>query len=214
MNTTETERRILSRPKSKTNWIYEQFFLVNPKNGELLKCDAAIEHDFILSCFFDPNIIFIKTDLKSVKVDCQDTRYTGDILIGYVNKWLENIECKSAREMLSPNKKIKFKNLSKEYENNKGALRVVTDEEIRKGYLITNYKRLYTFLNYPTPSSQIIDLVCGIVKARVNITFAELLTQIKKYQLCNREIWYCLAHNHLKTNLEKYITPSSVIWSE
>lgn len=116
--------------------------------------------------------------------------------------------------MTSPKKKAKFENLTKEYESFESSYRVVTGEEIRKGYLITNYKRLYNFLNYPTPSSQIIDLVCGIVKARLNITFAELLTQIKKYHLSNREIWYCLAHNYLKTDLEKYITPSSVIWSE
>lgn len=214
MNSSDTEKQILARPKAKTNWIFEQYWLIHPETGQCFKCDASIEHDFILTCFFNPEVTFIKTNLTSVVIDSRNHRYTADILIGYENGSLEYIECKSAREMRSKKKQEKFAQLGKGYQEANSSLRVVTDEEIRKGYTITNLKRFYLYLTSPKPSKSIIKVICDTVNARINISFAELSKCLKQQGIYQRDIWCCLARRYLQTDIEKYIGPKSVIWCE
>lgn len=70
-----------AKKDSKTNWIYQTYVLPNPKTREAHHVEASIEHDFVLKCFFDPDILAIKTQINSINSESQGRRYTPDSFV-------------------------------------------------------------------------------------------------------------------------------------
>lgn len=216
-NNSKKSPRVLpykSKKKLRTNWIFETFCLPNPKTGEMIKTEALIEHDFVLKAFFTPSILSIKTDIDSINSASQQRRYTPDILTYQEGAGFKYIDCKDVKSMRKQKNIDKFKALFKEFSDAGSCLEVVTEDKIRIGYLIPNLKKLYMYLSMPEPDKSTISFIVGIVDTHFKITFAELKTRVAGKNIGVRSIWYCLAHQIIQTNLEKYITDKSVLWSE
>jgi hypothetical protein len=202
-----------AKKDNKTNWIYETFVLPDPKTGEAHRVEALIEHDFILKCFFDPSILAIKTNIDSINSESQGRRYTADSFIMKADGGCY-IDNKDRKSMKKPKNIKKFKELEKEYDDAKSKLLVVTEDQVRAGYLIPNLKKLFTYLSMPQPDDAIIETIVNKVENHTKITLKELRIVLENEGIGMRPVWYCLAHKILQTNLEKYICNSSILWSQ
>jgi hypothetical protein len=211
----ENENKVYkAKKKLRTNWIYETYMLPNPKTGESIKTEALIEHDFVLKAFFTPSILYISTDIASINSESQQRRYTGDIKIFQEAEGLEYIDCKDQKSMLRQKNIDKFDGLGKEFEDAGSKLKVVTDDQIRSGYLIANYKKFYIYLSMPRPIESNIDAIIDCADNHIKITLGELRSFMSEKGINMRTIWYCLAHQIIHVNLEKYITSKSIVWSK
>jgi len=210
----------MSEPKNKhkvrkvrrTNWIYETFSIPDPTTGKMLKCDASIEHDFVLTKLFDPNVLVIETSPTSYYSEATNRRYTRDIVILDETMIPLNIECKSRADSEKPKNIVKHDLLENEIKSHGARFEVVTDEDIRKGYTITNLKCFHIYRSMPKPSKEIIKTIVTTVNNNLRITFGELRLQMRDIGINVKNIWYCLAHKIILTNLEKLITNDSILW--
>jgi hypothetical protein len=214
MSETNEEMVYKARKKLRTSWIFEQYTLPNPKTGESIKTEALIEHDFVLKAFFTPSILYISTDIDSINSESQERRYTGDIKIFREVEGLEYIDCKDQKSMLRQKNIDKFDGLGKEFEDAGSKLKVVTDDQIRSGYLIANYKKFYIYLSMPRPIESNIDAIIDCADNYIKITLGELRSFMSAKGINMRTIWYCLAHQIIHVNLDKYITSKSIVWSK
>lgn len=203
-----------ARKKLRTNWIFEQFTLPNPVTGEPIKTEALIEHDYVLKAFFTPNILHISTDIDSINSESQKRRYTGDIRIFEESNGLSYIDCKDRKSMQRQKNIDKFDALADEFEDAGSKLEVVTEDQIRSGYLIANYKKFYIYLSMPRPIESDIESIVECVESHLRITLGELRILMAERSISMRTVWYCLAHQIVRTNLEKYITKKSILWSK
>jgi len=210
MNNDEKKHKV--RKVRKTNWIYETFHLPDPITGKMLKCDASIEHDFVLTKLFDPNVLVIETSPTSYYSEAIERRYTRDIVILDETMIPLNIECKSRQDSEKPKNITKFELLENEIKNHGARFEVVTDEDIRKGYTITNLKCFHIYRSMPKPPKEIIKTIVTTVYNNIRITFGELRLQMRDIGINVKNIWYCLAHKIIQTNLEKLITNESILW--
>jgi hypothetical protein len=202
-----------AKKENKTNWIYETFVLPDPKTGEAHRVEAHIEHDFVLKCFFDPSILAIKTNIDSINSESQGRRYTADNFIMKADggSYIDN---KDRKSMKKPKNIKKFKELGKEYDDAKSKLLVVTEDQVRSGYLIPNLKKLYVYLSMPRPDDSTIDTIITRVESHTQITLKKLREILENEGIGMRPVWYCLAHKIILTNLEKYICNNSILWSK
>lgn len=214
MSNSNEEKVYKARKKLRTNWIFEQFTLPNPKTGEPIRTEASIEHDYVLKAFFTPSIQHISTDIDSINSESQNRRYTGDIRIFDEGEGFSYIDCKDSKSMLRQKNIDKFDALAEEFDDAGSKLDVVTDKQIRSGYLITNYKRFYIYLSMPRPQDSHIKTIIECVESRLRITLGELRALMTEKSINMRTIWYCLAHQIIRTNLEIYITSKSILWSK
>jgi hypothetical protein len=202
-----------AKKNNKTNWIYETFVLPDPKTGEAHRVEALIEHDFVLKCFFDPRILAIKTNIDSINSESQGRRYTADSFI-MKEEGGSYIDNKDKKSMEKPKNIKKFKELEKEYKDAKSKLSVVTEDQVRLGYLIPNLKKLYIYLSMPRPDESIIETIITHVENHTQITLKQLRNILEDESIGMRPVWYCLAHKIIQTNLEKYICNNSILWSQ
>ena len=214
MSNSDKEKVYKARKKLRTNWIFEQFTLPNPKTGESIRTEASIEHDYVLKAFFTPSIQHISTDIDSINSKSQNRRYTGDIRIFDEVDGLSYIDCKDQKSMLRQKNIDKFDGLGKEFKDAGSKLKVVTDAQIRSGYLIANYKKFYIYLSMPRPIESNIDAIINCADDNIKITLGELRGFMSAKGISMRTIWYCLAHQIIHVNLEKYITSKSIVWSK
>lgn len=214
MSNSDKEKVYKARKKLRTNWIFEQYTLPNPKTGDSIKTEALIEHDYVLKAFFTPSIQHISTDIDSINSKSQNRRYTGDIRIFDEIDGLSYIDCKDSKSMLRQKNIDKFDALAKEFDDAGSKLAVVTEKKIRSGYLIANYKKFYIYLSMPRPRESDINAIIDCADNNIQITLAELRNFMSSKGISMRTIWYCLAHQIIHVNLEKYITNKSIIWSK
>lgn len=196
----------------KTNWIYETFALPDPKTGVVHQVEAHIEHDFILKCFFDPDVLAIKTNIHSINSHSQGRRYTADSAL-IRRDGFTYIDNKDLRSMKKPKNIKKFEELAQEYDEAQSKLEVVTEDQVRQGYLIPNLKRLFTYLSMAKPDEKTIETIVVAVESHPKITLKKLREILEVKGIGMRPVWYCLAHKIIQTNLEKYICNRSVLWS-
>ncbi len=214
MSNSNEEKVYKARKKLRTNWIFEQFTLPNPKTGEPIRTEASIEHDYVLKAFFTPSILHISTDIDSINSESQNRRYTGDIKVYEEGEGLYYIDCKDSESMQRQKNIDKFDALGDEFDDAGSKLEVVTEEQIRSGYLIANLKRFYIYLSMPKPEDAVIETIIKCVEGKMRITLGELKVLVAEKGISMRPVWYCLAHKLIQTNLEKYITKKSILWSK
>jgi hypothetical protein len=202
-----------AKKENKTNWIYETFVLPDPKTGEAHRVEALIEHDFVLKCFFDPGILAIKTNIDSINSQSQGRRYTADSFIMKDDGGCY-IDNKDKKSMKKPKNIKKFKELEEEYADADSKLSVVTEDQVRSGYLIPNLKKLYIYLSMPRPDDSTIETIITQVESNSQITLKKLRNILEDEGIGMRPVWYCLAHKIIQTNLEKYICNNSILWSQ
>jgi len=202
-----------AKKDNKTNWIYETFVLPDPKTGQAHRVEALIEHDFVLKCFFDPNILAIKTNIDSINSESQGGRYTADSFIMKEDGGCY-IDNKDKKSMEKPKNIKKFEELKKEYDDADSKLEVITEDQVRLGYLIPNLKRLFIYLSMPRPDEETIELIVNKVESHSQITLKQLRNILEEEGIGMRAVWYCLAYKIIQTNLEKYICNNSILWSE
>lgn len=213
-NEPEGSKAYKARKKLRTSWIFEQFTLPNPKTGDSIKTEASIEHDYVLKAFFTPSILHISTDIDSINSESQNRRYTGDIRVYEEDEGLYYIDCKDSESMKRQKNIDKFDALADEFDDAGSKLEVVTEKQIRSGYLIANLKRFYIYLAMPKPEDVVIEVILKCVESKLLITLGELKVLAAEKSIGMRPIWYCLAHKLIQTNLEQYITKKSILWSK
>jgi hypothetical protein len=202
-----------AKKDSKTNWIYQTYELPDPKTGEAHHVEALIEHDFVLKCFFDPDVLAIKTKIHSINSVSQGRRFTPDSFVMRKNggSYVDN---KDQKSMKKPKNIKKFDELGKEFDDAGSKLEVITDDQVRSGYLIPNLKKLYMYLSMARPDESSIETIVSCVESHTKITLRELREALEIKGIGMRPVWYCLAHKIILTNLEKYICNRSILWSQ
>jgi len=108
----------------------------------------------------------------------------------------------------------KFDELEKEFDDAGSKLEVITDDQVRSGYLIPNLKKLYMYLSMARPDESTIETIVSCVESHMKITLKELREALELKGIGMRPVWYCLAHKIILTNLEKYISNRSILWSQ
>jgi hypothetical protein len=167
----------------------------------------------VLKCFFDPSVLAIKTSIDSINSESQERRYTADSFI-IKDEGSTYIDNKDKKSMKKPKNIKKFEELKKEYKDAKSKLSVVTEDQVRSGYLIPNLKKLYIYLSMPRPDDSTIETIITQVESHTQITLKKLRNILEDEGIGMRPVWYCLAHKIIQTNLEKYICNNSILWSQ
>lgn len=202
------------RKVKSSNWIYETFRFPNPFGDKMLVCDASLERDFVLKKLFDTNVIYIDSKPQSFFSKTIGQRYTRDIVTGTKDFTLDNTECKPKSALGTVKNQKKFSLLKNEFKENKARFEIATEDDIYNGDEILNLKTLYPYRSVAAPSPEHIDVMLTRVEAHPKYSLGELISESKISCFSVRDIWYCLAHKRLLTDLTHRITHASIIWSE
>ena len=211
MNNSINSRKV--RKPSSTSWIYEIYQVPNPLTGEMLICDASLERDFALSNIFNPKVKYINTRPKSCFIDSTGERYTRDAIIVKGDK-TTHYEIKPSSALEKEKNKLKFSAIIKEFKDAGATLKTITEKDIHDGDLILNYKTLFPYLSTAKPSSSVLNIILELVECHPKMMLGELIKAVGTNDFSIRDIWYCLAHRYLLTDLTIYISKTSVIWSK
>ena len=209
----DTSKTPQARQRNRTSWIVETFkFPMLDKLG-VLDCEASLEADLALRNLFDPEIIYMNSRPNSINSESLGQRYTPDLLVVRKNNTFKYYEVKPNYKLENPKNKHKFNALKKEFKEAGVKFEIVTEKDIHDGDLIENYKILFPYLTTTKPSAEAINCILNIVESNIGYTLSELTQASKCQSFSNRDIWYCLAHKILRTDLTQIITKDSVVWS-
>ncbi|MCM3443549.1 TnsA endonuclease N-terminal domain-containing protein (plasmid) [Metabacillus halosaccharovorans] len=175
------------------------------KMYRMIPWESTLERDFIKLLDFDPTVVYF--EFQPLRIDYlykgKQKKYYPDFLVQKSNSKRYIYEVKAFEQTKEEINKIKFQ-VGKMYSRNKGMdYIVITEKDIRKGFLIENID-LLTEVRYETTSKRVMtEIVNKLDDLEGRTTKANLrgnLSHISKREFdCN--LYYLIYTHQIKTDL-------------
>lgn len=190
------------------------------KNGRSVAFESLLERDYIYLLEFDNDVISYKEQPTKISYKIMDRtyHYTPDFLVQRNNKMqLIEIKPKSKLEKL-----LSDSLTNKRYEaaafycksNNYDEFKIVTDEEIRSGYILENIKTLFHYSMSHVPAADKMRIRNELMLNGPQ-QISDLLIKICDPTECHSRYYsYILSllyHKEISTDLQSPISKSSII---
>lgn len=190
------------------------------KNKRIVKFESLLEKDYIHLLEFDSDVLsYIEQPIPIEYTHYNKKyKYTPDFKVIRKNK-IQIIEIKPyekyKRILADVNKRKKY-DAALNYCNYKGyEFKIITDKDIRTGYLLKNIKYLYMYSTINVPENEK-EYILKTVSSNISISINELINKLTtndylkiQYQ---RYIYSLLYSHELSTDLTNVISLESKLW--
>ena len=198
-------------------------FFPSIKNERPVAFESLLERDYIYLLEYDSDVIsYQEQPIKiSFKIASRTYRYTPDFLVLRKNK-IQLIEIKPKRKL---EKLLNDKLTVKRYEaaalycksNNYDEFKIITDEEIRSGYILENIKTLFHYSRSHVPAVDKMKIRNELMlngPQQISDILIKICDSAEYHSKYHSYILALLYHREIITDMRKPISRNSIISSQ
>ena len=170
------------------------------KLGRMVAFESTLERDYLYLLDFEPSVTTFEEQPLTITYehDGKVRRYTPDFLIREADREVL-VECKPAAKLEHNDNPLKFAAARIYCEERGWSFRVVTDMELRRGYLLENIKRL-TYYARATVPTDLAFAVTHLCHESEGLTIIEIVDQLPQFgpEQVTVAVWHLVYHHHLR----------------